>query len=201
MWPWGKWRKGHPNIELLSCYLDGQVSPREHQRIESHLAICQRCREVLADLQTVSQWMKALPPEEPSRPVRLEPIPTRPLQPRSLPPWAVSSAVAAALLLVVLVATDLSLGFQTRQGTPLPPPGAAATQPGQTPLILTPDIPKETGQPPAPPVAPAPPLPPTHQAVPRPLLAWGIAEGAVAGAILLFLTAIRLLSPRARRTP
>ncbi|GBD10564.1 hypothetical protein HRbin23_00208 [bacterium HR23] len=192
---WGQWRRGHPRAELLSCYLDNQVSARERRRIAEHLAGCAPCREVLADLRRVSQWIKALPAEEPSRPLRIRPVPAHPAPRLALPQWAVPSAVAVGLLLVVVVATDLSLGMQARQGAPLPPPGASATQPGQAPVILAPDIPKEAGQPPPAPVgtAPAPPQVPSR---PRPLLHWVALEGVLAGVLLLFLALLPVVRRR-----
>lgn len=188
---WGWRRERHPRLELLSCYLDNQVSSEERCQIEEHLAICAECREVVNDLRRVSQWMKTLPQEEPSHPVQVAPAPARPTARLALPPWAVPTAVATALLLVVLVATDLSLGLQARQTSPLPPPGAAAVHPGQALPVLTPDIPKEAGQAPQTPAstAPASPQPPT----PRPLLHWAAWELALAGAVALFLAAARLL--------
>jgi hypothetical protein len=190
LWP----RKTHPDVRLLSCYLDRQVSERERQRVEAHLALCPSCREVLEDLRQVRQALQTLPWEEPSRPIRL--APAQPVRPRpATPQWVAPTAVAAALLLVVLVATDLSLGLQAGQRTPLPPPGAAAVQPGQGVLILTPDIPKETGAPPPLPSPTPTPAPSTPAAV-RPLLAWLPVEGALAFITLLLVGVARFLRRR-----
>lgn len=161
--------------------------------IEEHLAVCEHCRDVLADLRQITQWMKALPQEEPSRQVRVAPAPLHSPPRLALPQWAVPTAVAAALLLLVLVATDLSLGLQARQTTPLPPPGAA-TQPGQGIAIITPDIPKETGQAPQAPASAAPASP--QPSPPRPLLHWVAWETGLAGVVVIFLALARWLRRR-----
>ncbi|MCS7207193.1 MAG: zf-HC2 domain-containing protein [Dehalococcoidia bacterium] len=191
MWLWGRRRGAHPSPEMLSCFLDDQVSKGERLRIERHLEVCAECRRMVEDLRQVRQWLQTLPQEQPSSPIRIAPPAPHPAPRLAVPHLLVPSAVAMGLLLMVLVATDLSLGFQARQGTPLPPPAASATQPGQSVLILAPDIPKEAVPPPSPsptPIGEALPKP-----TPRPLLAWGLVEGVVTGVLLLMLALARLV--------
>ncbi len=44
---------GHPRSERLSDYVDGEVGPAERERIETHVAACEACASVLADLRAV----------------------------------------------------------------------------------------------------------------------------------------------------
>jgi len=85
-----------PDLEaLLSAYLDGELSAKERQTVEAHLAGCSRCRELLADLQRVKDLVAALPLESPPRPVIL---PRRPV--RRLAELAALAAVLAGLFLI-----------------------------------------------------------------------------------------------------
>ena len=38
----------HPDEETLVCFLEGRLSPKENERIKSHLISCDNCAEVLA---------------------------------------------------------------------------------------------------------------------------------------------------------
>lgn len=51
----------HARVELLSAYLDNQVSPAERARLESHLRDCAACRAELASLRQTVAVMRALP--------------------------------------------------------------------------------------------------------------------------------------------
>lgn len=85
-----------PDLEaLLSAYLDGELSAKERQTVELHLASCNRCRELLADLERVKYLVAALPLESPPRPVIL---PRRPV--RRLVELAALAAVLAGLFLI-----------------------------------------------------------------------------------------------------
>jgi putative zinc finger protein len=56
----------HPNTELLSAYLDGEVALVEARAIESHLATCDACRGRLRGLRGVVHQLSAL--ERPAPP-------------------------------------------------------------------------------------------------------------------------------------
>ena len=47
--------------ERLSAYLDGQLTPREHNAVRQHLTTCQECQWNLSTLQQTVQWTGALP--------------------------------------------------------------------------------------------------------------------------------------------
>jgi hypothetical protein len=44
-------RRGHPQVQLLSQYLDGELVPGERDALESHVRGCPRCERVLASLE------------------------------------------------------------------------------------------------------------------------------------------------------
>jgi len=44
--------------ELLTAYLDNEVTPEERQEIESHLAGCSRCRKELEELKSAQKMLR-----------------------------------------------------------------------------------------------------------------------------------------------
>lgn len=51
---------GHPAVELLSGYLDAEVSPAELRRVEGHLSDCSECRRTVAGLRAVAEGVRRL---------------------------------------------------------------------------------------------------------------------------------------------
>lgn len=85
--------------DLLSAYLDGELSPQDVEHIGDHLALCAPCRSELRELDAARTAVRALPRLEPS----LEPPPLGASTARRR--WArravAAAAVAAAIALVV----------------------------------------------------------------------------------------------------
>ncbi len=48
-------------LELLSAYLDGELSETERATLEEHLATCPECQRTLAELQQIRTLLRALP--------------------------------------------------------------------------------------------------------------------------------------------
>lgn len=46
--------------ELMSEYVDGELAPQEHARVERHVSFCPRCRTVLANLRLTVHALGAL---------------------------------------------------------------------------------------------------------------------------------------------
>jgi anti-sigma factor RsiW len=115
--------------DLLSAYLDGELSPPERGMVEAHLAACEDCSARLEDFAAVDGALRELPVEAPdgyfdSFAQRLrERLRSRGAAPaRRLPVW--TWAAAAALLLAVL--TPLTL----RRAPELAPvPASSASSP------------------------------------------------------------------------
>ncbi len=99
--------------DLLSAYVDGELSPPERGMVEAHLAACEECSAEIEEFAALDGALRALPLGEPDgyfdtftqrvrERVRAERVP---VARRRLPAW--TWAAAAALLLAVL--TPLSL--------------------------------------------------------------------------------------------
>jgi anti-sigma factor RsiW len=58
----------HPG-ELLSAYLDGELTPAERRAVHVHLAECEECRIDLGDLDAARTAVRALPLLDPPVPV------------------------------------------------------------------------------------------------------------------------------------
>jgi hypothetical protein len=124
---WGFRKNEHQRIrEMLSAYLDGELTPRDKARVERHLQECPACAE---DLRTL-RWTVGLVREVPSVPVPLPftvpaPIPQRRAE-RPRLGWTYgflrgATALAAVLLVLVLSGDLLSQRF-FKAPTPAPAP-------------------------------------------------------------------------------
>jgi hypothetical protein len=112
-----KWR------ELVSSYMDGQVSQAEAREVEDHLTACEECRAELDSLRATVRLMKALPQLQTPRSFALAEAPA-PLSSKagakglsSLPVvWAVRLAtpVAAALLIALLLGDAAGILSQSK---------------------------------------------------------------------------------------
>ncbi len=110
--------RGTPPIddELLSAYLDGQVSPDERATVETAIAADPAVRARVTDLRATVALLRALPQPVPRRTFILTPEQAASIRPvrgpwptRLFPAVAAVSAVAAVLCLM-LVAGDVATG-------------------------------------------------------------------------------------------
>ncbi len=97
----------HPG-ELLSAFLDGELSPAEHRKVMRHLAACEACTTELADLQRARAAVRSLIVLEP--PPGLVPAPERPPIRRRVPVWV---AAAAAAVLALFIGVSAIAGPRT----------------------------------------------------------------------------------------
>ena len=99
--------------ERLSAYLDGELTPREHEAIEHHLETCPACQWELETLGQTIQWTRELPtltvPRVFTVPVPVEPARSVRRRWNFLPVLQGATALIAVLL-VFAVAGDLLLG-------------------------------------------------------------------------------------------
>jgi hypothetical protein len=142
--------------EALGDYVDGALSPEARDRLEQHLASCEACRALAADLKRIRQGASDLPPAKPSDRVwmriatelesrgAVQPAgsPRRSHAAGGLGAWfrrlaAPVPALAAAVVLLAVVAGYLALsrgpaapaGSKTVQ-SPIPADGSAGPSAG-----------------------------------------------------------------------
>lgn len=127
----------HPDDELLAALAAAEPDAAANPSLAAHVAGCERCTSVLADLRTVRAALAELPDVRPSRPLRFLPaVPdAAPSAPR--PGWVdllrrVSSpAMALAVVLIVVGALGTAMGSAPQAASTAldKGAGAAAAQP------------------------------------------------------------------------
>lgn len=124
-------------IDLLSPYVDGQVTADERILVEAHLATCPQCTQDLATLRQTVALVGQLPQVAAPRPFTLRESDVKTVHP-SRPawwrlPWAQGLVAAGALLLcVVIVGGGLLLGRTGMLGEPAAPVAMEAPRATQT---------------------------------------------------------------------
>ncbi|MDD3580462.1 MAG: zf-HC2 domain-containing protein [Desulfobacca sp.] len=97
--------------ELLSAYMDDELSEAQRELVQAHLGKCPVCRQELARLERLWQTLAALPEVAP--PADLVERVLVQLPPRQAPWWR-SLALAASLLVGIMIGG--SLGVNLHQG-------------------------------------------------------------------------------------
>ncbi len=98
--------------ELLSAYLDGEVSPDERILTERHMSQCEECARSLRNLEDTVRLLKRLPPVNPPRSFVLSQAPPRTSRLRIFSwgyPLLQGATALAALLLVIVMSADIAL--------------------------------------------------------------------------------------------
>jgi hypothetical protein len=98
--------------ELLSSYLDGEVSPDERILTERHLSHCPECARSLRNLEATVRLLKDLPPVSAPRSFVLSQVPSPDSRSRIFSwgyPLLRGATALAALLLLVVVSADFAL--------------------------------------------------------------------------------------------
>lgn len=111
--------------ELLSAYVDGQVSPDERAAVEAAIAADPAVRERLTDLRATVALLRALPQPVPRRTFILTPEQAASIRPVRVPwltrltrlvPAVAAVGAVAAVLCLALIGGDLATGgFATKQ--------------------------------------------------------------------------------------
>lgn len=88
------------DLELLSSYLDGQLSPADATRLEARLLVEPDLRSVLRDLRSARTMLRQLPMRKAPRNFRLTPkmVGKNPPLPRAYPAFRLTSTLATILL-------------------------------------------------------------------------------------------------------
>ena len=105
-------RISHRELEAISAYLDGQLSPRERARLESRLQVNQDLHMALEQLRRTRALLRSLPAMRAPRNYVLTPQMVRPRKPapRSYPVLRLVSVMASLLFALVLLGDFLGLG-------------------------------------------------------------------------------------------
>jgi negative regulator of sigma E activity len=113
----------HLETELLSAYIDAELSPDDMAQVETHLTACQECRRAYDDLLGVATLVRELPVYAPRHQVVVEPderdrdaglIPT-------MLEFARPVALAAVIILIALAGLRLvSTGDDPEEAGPIP---------------------------------------------------------------------------------
>lgn len=135
----------HLESELLSAYVDDEVTASERATIERHLKTCRECRRELESLRWTVGLLRELPSVDVPRPLYVR---QTDLEPASAPGWldrlaafagtfrvlSYASAVSFMLVLVLTIAGTLPAGF-----------GGAAQQPAGDDFTQFESAPAERG--------------------------------------------------------
>ena len=110
-------------VELLSAYIDDEVSADERATVEAHLATCSACAQDLASLRQTVNLLGELPQVAAPRPFTVRESDIRPVPGPDRPAWwrlrwAQGLVGAAAMLLCVVVVGVVLLGRGGMMGAP-----------------------------------------------------------------------------------
>ena len=105
------------DLELLSSYLDGQLSPADASRLEARLLVEPDLRSVLRDLRSARSMLRQLPMRKAPRNFRLTPkmVGKNPPLPRAYPVFRFTSALATFLLFITMSLNFLRPQLATAQ--------------------------------------------------------------------------------------
>ena len=151
--------------ELLSSYIDDEVSDSERRRVERHLSRCEECRQELESLRLTVAALRQLPEVQTTRSFAIS---TAPEQVRGGFGWVLGvrlAASAAAVVLVGLILADVTglliqadlsdwtaISDRAESEAPAQPAAPAPAAPAPAPAAA----PAAPTQPAAPAAAPAP---------------------------------------------
>jgi len=132
------------DFELLSAYLDDQLSPKDRAQIESRLKTDSKLQRTLADLRAIQTQLRALPTVKPPRSFTLKPESIRSRSTFNWVPILNGSTAVAAILFAAVISLDLfraPLSARVEFSAPMQAPAPesamkAADQ--QTPITPTP---------------------------------------------------------------
>lgn len=107
----------HPDDEVLAAYAADETDAVADPALTDHLAACERCGEVIADLRALRASLADLPDLRPQRPLQLLPPVDEPARSDGLVTWvrrlfAPVVAAGATLALVGAVGTASPAAFQ-----------------------------------------------------------------------------------------
>jgi hypothetical protein len=141
-------RRGDHPEEQLSSYLDGELSARQSQAVERHLADCGACAALLEELRAAKTMLSSLPRRTPPRSFVLGPEYARE-RPAPRPRWSsMALAPAAAMsLFLALVAVDLGAFSSGDSGADMLTMRSSEMAENDAPAPMMAPVPADSGQP------------------------------------------------------
>jgi hypothetical protein len=146
-------QRSHVSVDVLSAYIDGQITPAERAAVETHVADCSACRRELESLSLTVAYLQALPAAPVPRAFTLSEAQVGIRRPADRPAWLGGwlrgLGAVTALVLVAAVAVSLLRGPGTGSGNqtialapaaaPAPAtPAARAVAPAASPVAEAP---------------------------------------------------------------
>jgi len=134
----------HPDPEMLSAYVDGQLDGAERDDLEQHLTGCSDCSSTVRAIRATLADMRALPAPVPSEQdswrvrAAITKARKRPAQRYRL--WVASASVAAAVIAVVVITTGKTTSPTGNTGKVFAPTEARGAAPIPTPEIISSDF-------------------------------------------------------------
>ena len=118
------------DLELLSAYLDGQLSPSDSARLESRIASDPRLRSALDNLRITRSLLRQLPSRRAPRNFTLTPqmAGVEPPTPRLVPVFRFATALATFLFIITLAVNGL-ITLSTPSFAAVHPPSANRAAP------------------------------------------------------------------------
>jgi hypothetical protein len=174
--------QAHVDVDMLSAYLDEQVTPAERARVDGHLATCAACRSELESLRRTVTLLQALPRVPVPRAFTLSEARVGIRRPQAQPAWVgwtrgLAAVTAIALVAVVAVSLLNQPSAQPTATVARAVPAAGAPQPASQPTAPAESVPVEA-------MAKAPPPPqPTAIAEPAAEKAVAVADAAKPAAV------------------
>lgn len=116
----------HIAKEMLSSFLDGALSAKEMERVDSHMASCDVCVQDADELRSVISVLRAMPTVPAPRSFAI-PVPARAWVPEPSRPWwspaplmsLRAAAAGAAIALAIVLAGDISGGLGSSPDVPI----------------------------------------------------------------------------------
>src|SRR5512140_1508794 len=111
------------DVELLSAYLDGRLSPSDSVRLEARLTSDRSLRATLDELRETRGLLRSLPQRRAPRNFRLTPkmAGLRPPEPRAYPVFRLATALATFLFVAAIALNGLA-PFATQRLAAAPAP-------------------------------------------------------------------------------
>jgi hypothetical protein len=137
----------HLDIELLSAYIDDEVTPAEASQVEHHLQVCRDCAEELESLRWTVHLLREVPPIPVPRSFAIRPIDIQPEpapQRFRWPDWLFNSLQWATVVTAILTVLVFSVDFLGRSQPASAPTSTLAQTPEEQATLMADQVTRES---------------------------------------------------------